>query len=131
LSACIRRGLCVEACPYDTLSLAEWGDEAAVGTPPLHPAPDPVLHVPRRACARACPTGALDREIPDIRQADMGVAVLVGHETCLNHKGLNCSICHRVCPCATRRLRWKRARSTAAPWSCPWSMPTNAPAAGP
>ena len=28
----------------------------------------------------------------------MGVAVLVGHESCLNYKGMTCSICHRVCP---------------------------------
>lgn len=98
LSACVRCGLCVEACPYDTLSLAEWGDEAAVGTPFFTPRQTPCFMCKDVPCARACPTGALDREIPDIRQADMGVAVLVGHETCLNYKGLNCSICHRVCP---------------------------------
>ena len=98
LSACVRCGLCVEACPYGTLSLAEWGDEAAVGTPFFTPRDVPCFMCRDIPCARACPTGALDREMPDIRQADMGVAVLVGHETCLNYKGLNCSICHRVCP---------------------------------
>ncbi|MDD2867338.1 ferredoxin-type protein NapG [Neomegalonema sp.] len=98
LAACVRCGLCVNACPYDTLRLAEWAEDAPLGTPyfiareiPCHMCPD----VP---CAKACPTGALDRNIAGIRQADMGVAVLVGHETCLNYKGMTCSICHRVCP---------------------------------
>ncbi|WP_198151046.1 4Fe-4S binding protein, partial [Hyphomicrobium sulfonivorans] len=33
LSACVRCGLCVRACPYDTLKLATLGDPAALGTP--------------------------------------------------------------------------------------------------
>lgn len=98
LSACVRCGLCVQACPYDTLSLAKWGQEAAVGTPFFTPRETPCYMCADVPCARACPTGALDREIPSIRDADMGVAVLVGHEHCLNYKGINCSICVRVCP---------------------------------
>lgn len=98
LAACVRCGLCVQACPYHTLSLAEWGQEAAVGTPFFTPRDTPCYMCRDVPCARACPTGALDRQIPSIRDADMGVAVLVGHETCLNYKGMNCSICVRVCP---------------------------------
>ncbi|MFC3569066.1 ferredoxin-type protein NapG [Paracoccus simplex] len=98
LAACVRCGLCVQACPYDTLSLAEWGQEAAVGTPFFTPRAEPCYMCKDVPCARACPTGALDRDIASIRDADMGVAVLVGHEDCLNYKGMNCSICVRVCP---------------------------------
>ncbi|HRO15436.1 MAG TPA: MauM/NapG family ferredoxin-type protein, partial [Paracoccus sp. (in: a-proteobacteria)] len=110
LSACVHCGLCVEACPYDTLSLAEWGDEAAVGTPFFNPRQTPCYMCRDIPCARACPTGALDRGLPDIRQADMGVAVLVGHETCLNYKGLNCGICHRVCPVRDKAITLEPAR---------------------
>jgi len=97
LSACVRCGLCVQACPYGTLSLAEWGQEPAVGTPFFTPREVPCYMCRDVPCARACPTGALDRDIA-ISDADMGVAVLVGHEDCLNYKGMNCSICVRVCP---------------------------------
>ncbi|MDO5705176.1 MAG: ferredoxin-type protein NapG [Paracoccus sp. (in: a-proteobacteria)] len=97
LSTCVRCGLCVQACPYETLSLAEWGQEAAVGTPFFTPREVPCYMCVDVPCARACPTGALDRDIA-IPDASMGVAVLVGHEDCLNYKGMNCSICVRVCP---------------------------------
>ena len=33
-----------------------------------------------------------------IDDADMGLAVVLGRETCLNLKGLRCDVCHRVCP---------------------------------
>lgn len=98
LSACVRCGLCVRACPFDTLKLAEIGDEAPLGTPFFVAREIPCFMCEDVPCAKACPTGALDRDIPSIRKADMGVAVLVGQETCLNYKGMNCSICHRVCP---------------------------------
>lgn len=98
LAACVHCGLCVQACPYNTLSLAEWGQEAEVGTPYFTPRTEPCYMCKDVPCARACPTGALDKDIPSIRDADMGVAVLVGHEDCLNYKGMSCSICVRVCP---------------------------------
>ncbi|AGT07281.1 ferredoxin-type protein NapG [Paracoccus aminophilus] len=96
--ACVHCGLCVEACPYGTLSLAEWGEGAPLGTPFFTARETPCYMCKDIPCAKACPTGALDRDLPSIRDANMGVAVLVGHETCLNYKGLNCSICVRVCP---------------------------------
>lgn len=96
--ACVRCGLCVRACPFDTLRLAELGEEAPLGTPFFVARETPCFMCANVPCAKACPTGALDRDITSIRKADMGVAVLVGHESCLNYKGMTCSICHRVCP---------------------------------
>lgn len=98
LSACVRCGLCVRACPFDTLDLATLADDAPLGTPFFVARETPCYMCKDVPCAKACPTGALDRDIPSIRDANMGVAVLVGHETCLNYKGMTCSICHRVCP---------------------------------
>lgn len=97
-SSCIRCGLCVEDCPYDILHLASWADPAPAGTPFFTARQEPCRMCPDIPCAGACPTGALDPGLTDIRDADMGVAVLVGHETCLNYKGMTCSICWRVCP---------------------------------
>ncbi|HLU02219.1 MAG TPA: ferredoxin-type protein NapG, partial [Advenella sp.] len=98
LSACVRCGLCVRACPYDILSLATVDGPAQIGTPYFVARDDPCRMCKDIPCAKACPTGALDSKMARIEDADMGVAVLVGHETCLNYKGLNCSICYRVCP---------------------------------
>ena len=98
LSACVRCGLCVRACPYDTLHLATLGEPTALGTPYFVARETPCFMCHDVPCAKACPTGALDSEIPNIRHADMGLAVLVDHETCLNYKGMHCSICYRVCP---------------------------------
>lgn len=97
-SACVRCGLCVEDCPYDILKLASWADPAPQGTPYFVARDEPCRMCKDIPCAKACPTGALDRHMTDIKKADMGVAVLVDHETCLNYKGMTCSICWRVCP---------------------------------
>jgi ferredoxin-type protein NapG len=50
-------------------------------------------------CMNACPTGALSPSLKRIEDATMGVAVLVGHETCVNLRfGQYCGVCYRVCP---------------------------------
>ncbi len=97
-ATCIRCGLCVEDCPYHILELASWADPTPTGTPFFTAREDPCRMCEDIPCVKACPTGALDPMLTDIRDADMGVAVLVGHETCLNYKGMTCSICVRVCP---------------------------------
>jgi len=98
LAACVRCGLCARACPYDTLKLAEPGDGPVLGTPFFTARAVPCEMCETIPCAAACPTGALDRGLKDINDARMGVAVLVGHETCLNVLGLRCDVCYRVCP---------------------------------
>lgn len=99
LAACIRCGLCVRDCPYDTLSLAELGvDGPATGTPFFEARDVPCEMCDDIPCVAACPTGALDPALTDINQAKMGVAVLVDQENCLNFLGLRCDVCYRVCP---------------------------------
>jgi len=98
LAACLRCGLCVRACPYHTLSLADLGDGPNVGTPfftARRVACEMCDDIP---CVAACPSGALDKNLTAINDARMGVAVLVGQETCLNLLGLRCDVCYRVCP---------------------------------
>lgn len=98
LGACIRCGLCVRDCPYDTLSLAKPEAPVATGTPYFTAREIPCEMCEDIPCIKACPTGALDHTLTDIDLAKMGVAVLIDHETCLNFLGLRCDVCYRVCP---------------------------------
>ncbi|MBT0963096.1 ferredoxin-type protein NapG [Denitromonas iodatirespirans] len=98
LAACVRCGLCVRDCPFDTLKLSELGDNVATGTPYFEGRKVPCEMCEDIPCVKACPTGALDRELTDIGKARMGLAVLIDQETCLNFLGLRCDVCYRVCP---------------------------------
>ncbi len=98
LAACVRCGLCVRDCPYDTLKLAELGDGVATGTPYFNARSIPCEMCEDIPCVAACPTGALDRSLTEIGNARMGLAVLIDQETCLNYLGLRCDVCYRVCP---------------------------------
>jgi len=97
-AACIRCGLCVRDCPYDTLKLARLGQEMATGTPYFTSRDVPCEMCEDIPCVKACPTGALNPELEDIDDARMGLAALIDEETCLNFQGLRCDVCYRVCP---------------------------------
>lgn len=96
--ACIRCGLCVRDCPFDTLRLSRLGDPIPTGTPYFVARDIPCEMCEDIPCVKACPTGALDHSLTDIDEARMGLANLVDQETCLNYLGLRCEVCYRVCP---------------------------------
>ena len=98
LAACVRCGLCVRDCPYNTLKLADLGEPVATGTPYFTARDVPCEMCEDIPCVKACPTGALDRDLTDITLARMGLAVLFDQENCLNFLGLRCDVCYRVCP---------------------------------
>lgn len=99
LATCVRCGLCVRACPFDTLRLAELGDDVAPGTPYFIAREKACYMCEDIPCKNACPTGALSPSLTNIEDAKMGVAVLIGHETCINLRfGHYCGVCYRVCP---------------------------------
>ncbi|MBO9465345.1 ferredoxin-type protein NapG [Tropicibacter sp. R15_0] len=113
LAACIRCGLCVRDCPYDTLSLAELGhDGAATGTPFFTARDVPCEMCEDIPCVTACPTGALDHNLTNIDDADMGVAVLIDEEACLNALGLRCDVCYRVCPVIDKAITLELSPNT-------------------
>jgi ferredoxin-type protein NapG len=103
LKTCIKCGMCVEACPYDTLMLAKPGDNKPLGTPYFIPRDIPCYMCPDIPCVPVCPTGALDEDSVttndklDINIADMGVAV-VDEESCIAFWGIQCDACYRACP---------------------------------
>ncbi len=96
--ACIRCGLCVRDCPYDTLRLAVPGEAVATGTPYFVAREVPCEMCEDIPCVKACPTGALDPALTDIEAARMGLAVVVDQEACIAFQGLRCEVCFNVCP---------------------------------
>jgi ferredoxin-type protein NapG len=109
LAACIRCGLCVEACPYHTLKLADIGQGYALGMPYFTPRDIPCYMCEDIPCVPVCPTKALDSstllrvkdgvETLDIDKAKMGIAV-VDSEHCVAYDGIRCEVCYRACPLA-------------------------------
>ncbi len=98
LGACVRCGLCVRDCPYDTLRLAKPGEDVALGTPYFIAREIPCEMCEDIPCVVACPTGALDHSLTDIDKSRMGLAVVVDQETCIAFRGLRCEVCFNVCP---------------------------------
>lgn len=104
LKTCIKCGMCVEACPFDTLMLAKPGDQKPLGTPYFVPRDIPCYMCPDIPCVPVCPTGALDvlsvsndKGELDINIADMGLAV-IDDESCIAFWGIQCDACYRACP---------------------------------
>jgi len=112
LSACVRCGLCVRDCPYGTLSLADWSDGPALGTPFFNARNVPCEMCDTIPCVKACPTGALDHSLVDIGKAKMGVASITSRETCLNLQGLRCDVCYRVCPVIDKAITLERTHNS-------------------
>ena len=112
VGACVRCGLCVRDCPYNTLDLARLGDGPATGTPYFIARRVPCEMCEDIPCVKACPTGALDHQLTDITQARMGIAVLVDQENCLNFLGLRCDVCYRVCPLIDKAITLETQHNT-------------------
>lgn len=110
-SACVRCGLCVRDCPYDILTLAPPGHPVATGTPFFLARAKPCEMCEDLPCVKACPTGALDPALTDVKQSRMGLAVLIDQENCLNHLGLRCDICYRVCPVIDEAITLEEQRN--------------------
>jgi ferredoxin-type protein NapG len=103
LATCTRCGLCVEACPYNTLALARAEDSPAIGTPHFEPRKVPCYMCEDTPCIRACPTPSLVKGTA-IEDARMGLAVLSDQESCLAFRGLRCEVCYRACPLMGRAI---------------------------
>ena len=104
LTKCIRCGLCVSACPFDTLRLAQFRDNGVgIGTPFFEPRKIPCYMCTDIPCTEACPTDALDKKALseqgsyDINKARMGIAV-VDELNCDAYLGVQCDACYRACP---------------------------------
>lgn len=119
IKSCIKCGICVANCPYDTLSLASANNEIPLGTPYFIPREIPCYMCPDIPCVPECPTGALDLSLVsspiemdeesnilgkdvqhtdlDINEAEMGLAI-IHKESCIAFWGIQCDACYRACP---------------------------------
>lgn len=117
---CIRCGQCVEACPYDTLSLAKPGSHKPVGTPFFIPREIPCYMCTDIPCVPVCPTHALDpKKVTsinegtqglDINKARMGLAV-VDMVSCIAFWGIQCDACYRACPVMDSAIKLEYRRN--------------------
>lgn len=110
-AACVRCGLCVRDCPYDTLKLARFGDGVGPGTPYFNAREIPCEMCEDIPCIKNCPTGALDHGLNNINRARMGLAVLIDQENCLNFLGLRCDVCYRVCPVIDQAITLEKSHN--------------------
>lgn len=114
LDACVRCGLCVQACPYDVLRLAGLGESMPAGTPYFVARTQACRMCEDIPCVPACPTGALDPALVDIREARMGVADLTDPQRCLSYSGLAyCHSCYHACPIKGQAIRMQQGRTAA------------------
>ena len=118
LKACVKCGLCAEACVNrdsnidretgkarpGTLKMAKGGDHRMIGTPFFMAVDIPCYMCDDIPCVPVCPSGALDmpsllndKEELDINKARMGLAV-VHKESCIAFWGIQCDACYRACP---------------------------------
>ncbi|TKJ38498.1 ferredoxin-type protein NapG [candidate division LCP-89 bacterium B3_LCP] len=120
LAKCVRCGLCVQACPYDTLKLGSPGDDRPLGTPYFIPRQIPCYMCEDIPCVEACPSGSLDKAsvsreengklVWDIKQSRMGIAVL-DRQSCVAFWGLQCEACYRACPLIDQAINLKYDRN--------------------
>lgn len=118
LSKCIRCGLCVNACPYDTLKLASLLDAPQNGTPFFEARKIPCYLCEDIPCIRDCPTDALDKKYLEkkdgIFEVKIGIAI-VDSTSCVAYWGIQCDACYRACPLIDKalKLEFKRNERTA------------------
>lgn len=98
IGKCLKCGLCVRDCPFDSIKLATPEMNVAVGSPYLSVRDIPCYMCEDIPCVKACPSGALDHDLTEINDAKMGLAVLVDRENCIALQGLRCEVCFNVCP---------------------------------
>jgi len=112
LGACVRCGLCVRDCPYDTLKLSGLMDDVAIGTPYFEARKVPCEMCEDIPCVKACPSGALDPELTRIDDSRMGLAVVADQESCIAFKGLRCEVCFNVCPARGKAITLDQQHNT-------------------
>lgn len=116
IKTCIKCGLCVEACPFGTLKLADAGSGKPIGAPYFVPREIPCEMCEDIPCVPVCPTNALDSKLVsnpkglEIRLAKMGVAI-VDKEHCVAFWGIQCDACYRACPLLGEAIKLELKRN--------------------
>ena len=80
---CIKCGQCLQVCPYDSIRLADIESGNSVGTPFIEPLRRGCYLCGLLPCVLACPSGALEHHIDEVKDVHMGLAMVVKVEVCL------------------------------------------------
>ena len=88
LALCVKCGQCLQVCPYDSIRLADANEGNGVGTPYIEPLRRGCYLCPLLPCVLACPSGALDHDIEDVRDSNMGIAIILKSSVCLATKNI-------------------------------------------
>ena len=83
LALCIKCGQCLQVCPYDSIILADAGEGNGVGTPFIEPHRRGCYLCPLLPCVLACPSGALDHHVEDVKKVEMGIAITPKMNACI------------------------------------------------
>jgi ferredoxin-type protein NapG len=89
LASCIKCGQCLQVCPPQVIELAGISQGFGIGTPYIIPRQGGCILCSGLPCVLACPTGALAHELSLGKDAEMGLAVISGPDTCLSVRGVN------------------------------------------
>jgi len=89
LASCIKCGQCLQVCPPQVIKLAGISQGFGIGTPYIVPREGGCILCSGLPCVLACPTGALAHELSLGKDAEMGLAVISGPDTCLSVRGIN------------------------------------------
>jgi MauM/NapG family ferredoxin protein len=117
LSACVRCGACMKACPTNTLQplgleaglAAFFSPKALARRGPC----DPVCN----ACGHVCPTGAIRALLPEEKiWAKIGTAQILRHRCLAWEFDRNCLVCDEVCPFDAISLRKVEGLATQVPF---------------
>ncbi|MCH9812984.1 MAG: 4Fe-4S dicluster domain-containing protein [Epsilonproteobacteria bacterium] len=83
LALCVKCGQCLQVCPYDSIILADVQSGHSVGTPFIDPLRRGCYLCPLLPCVLACPTGALDHHVEDVKAVEMGIAITPRMHACI------------------------------------------------
>jgi ferredoxin-type protein NapG len=106
LASCIKCGQCLQVCPPQVIKLAGISQGFGIGTPYIVPREGGCILCSGLPCVLACPTGALAHELSLGKDAEMGLAVISGPDTCLSVRGVNDLVF---------RLEYLNKKSTTSP----------------
>lgn len=112
LDACVRCGLCVQACPFAVLQLADAGGPVAEGTPFFQARQRACRMCGDLPCQRVCPTAALGAKSLRVTQARIGLAAVGDAARCHSMNGAaRCNACWRACPMQEHAIRMVAGRT--------------------
>lgn len=98
LSLCIKCGQCLQVCPYDSIILADVDMGNGLGTPHIDSLRRGCYLCPLLPCVLACPSGALDHHVEDVKKLEMGIAITPRINACisLENKKVTKDMIHRI-----------------------------------